>query len=96
VIPFYLSYYLCSRVFDISPYMISMLYISKIYIELCGHSGKDIRKVGSFVQCIWIPQLFSISLYTIDHDNHHRWNHFNYGKRFSLWDRVFGTYKGTL
>lgn len=96
VIPFYLSYYLCSRVFDISPYMISMLYISKIYIELCGHSGKDIRKVGSFVQCIWIPQLLGISLYTIDHDNHHRWNHFNYGKRFSLWDRVFGTYKETL
>lgn len=94
VIPFYLTFFLCQKFFfSISSYMLFMLYLSKIYIELCGHSGKDIKHIGSFVQCIWLPQLLGISLYTIDHDNHHLYNYCNYSKRFSLWDRVFGTYK---
>ncbi len=71
--------------------MYHMLLISKIYMELCGHSGKDI-KTGSFVQCIWLPRLLNIQLYTVDHDNHHSKNNCNYGKRFSLWDKVFNTY----
>ena len=67
------------------------LYIVKIYLELCGHSGKDIPKTGSFVQCVWLPRLLGISLYTQDHDAPHRFSNGNFGKRFTLWDRVFGT-----
>jgi sterol desaturase/sphingolipid hydroxylase (fatty acid hydroxylase superfamily) len=91
VFPLFISMFICSRIFTISTYMFHMIFITKIYIELCGHSGKDI-KTGSFVQCIWLPKLLKITLQTIDHDNHHQLNNCNYGKRFSLWDKVFGTF----
>jgi sterol desaturase/sphingolipid hydroxylase (fatty acid hydroxylase superfamily) len=90
-IPLFLSLYICSYFFRITHYMFHMIFLSKIYIELCGHSGKKI-KTGSFVQCIWLPKIFGISLYTIDHDNHHTMNNCNYGKRFSLWDKVYKTF----
>lgn len=93
VIPFYLTSYICTQLLQIriSTYILFILYISKIYIELCGHSGKNITKTGSFVQCIWLPRFLGIDLYTTDHTNHHYYNNCNYSKRFSLWDRVFGT-----
>ena len=75
----------------ISPHLFFAIYLAKSYMELCGHSGKDIQKTGSFVQCVWLPRLLGIDLYTADHDAHHRLSNGNYGKRFSLWDRVFGT-----
>ncbi len=95
VIPFYLTTLICTQILEIriSTYMIFILYISKIYIELCGHSGKNIKHIGSFVQCVWLPRLLGIDLYTLDHTNHHYYNNCNYSKRFSLWDRVFGTYR---
>lgn len=91
VIPLFLSLFFITRFFSISHYMLHMLIISKIYLELNGHCGKDI-KTGSFVQCIWLPQFFDISLYTADHDIHHNRIHYNFGKRFSLWDKLFDTY----
>lgn len=93
VIPFYLTTFIYTQLFNIriSTYMLFMLYISKIYIELCGHSGKNIIKDGSFVQCIWLPRFLGIDLYTADHTNHHKYNYCNYSKRFTLWDRLFGT-----
>ncbi len=93
VIPFYVTSYICVTLLNIriSTYMLFILYISKIYIELCGHSGKNITKSGSFVQCIWLPRFLGIDLYTSDHTNHHYYNNCNYSKRFSLWDRLFGT-----
>jgi sterol desaturase/sphingolipid hydroxylase (fatty acid hydroxylase superfamily) len=95
VIPFYITSYICIVLLQIriSNYMLFILYISKIYIELCGHSGKNIKHIGSFVQCVWLPRLLDIDLYTIDHTNHHYYNNCNYSKRFSLWDRIFGTYR---
>ena len=75
----------------ISPHLFFAIYLAKSYMELCGHSGKDIQQTGSFVQCVWIPRLLGIDLYTADHDIHHRLSYWNYSKRFSLWDRVFGT-----
>ncbi len=76
----------------ISRHLFFAIYLAKSYMELCGHSGKDIRKTGSFVQCIWLPRFFGIELYTEDHDRHHQYSNGNFGKRFSLWDRQFGTF----
>ena len=49
------------------------------------------RPTSSFPQCIWLPRLFNIELYTEDHDLHHSRNNCNYSKRFSLWDKIFKT-----
>lgn len=93
VLPMVISLYGVQQLFGgISPLVFHCLHTYKEYIEISGHSGRDIRKTGSFVQCIWIPRLMGIALYTADHDLHHQRSHCNYGKRFSLWDRFFGTF----
>jgi sterol desaturase/sphingolipid hydroxylase (fatty acid hydroxylase superfamily) len=40
-----------------------------------------------------LPKWLNIELYCEDHDIHHSVNNCNYSKRFSLWDKVFGTFK---
>ena len=35
-----------------------------------------------------------MELYVEDHDLHHLKGNCNFSKRFSLWDRVFGTFEG--
>jgi sterol desaturase/sphingolipid hydroxylase (fatty acid hydroxylase superfamily) len=57
------------------------------------YASKKLYPSGSFSQCVWIPRAFNISLYTEDHTLHHSNNNCNYSKRFSLWDKAFGTYK---
>jgi len=87
------------------PTMLSLLIIPKIsylhfqtiityknFIEIGGHVGKESFPTSSFPQCIWLPKLLQIELYTEDHDLHHSANNCNYSKRFSLWDKAFGTY----
>jgi sterol desaturase/sphingolipid hydroxylase (fatty acid hydroxylase superfamily) len=64
----------------------------KVFIEISGHLGKKIKS-GSFTQCIWIPKLLDMELKVDDHDRHHSLNNCNYSKRFSLYDKFFGTYK---
>jgi sterol desaturase/sphingolipid hydroxylase (fatty acid hydroxylase superfamily) len=68
--------------------------IYKIFTEISGHSGKDINS-SCFPQFIYLPKFFSIEMYTEDHDAHHHFNNCNYSKRFTLWDKVFQTYKKT-
>ena len=81
----------------ISIFTLNMLIVYKSYIEISGHSGKKLYPSGSFPQCIWLPQFFGIQLYTEIHDYHHTHTHYNYSKRFILWDKVFGTLNnGTL
>lgn len=70
----------------------NLINIYKTYIEISGHSNKYLFPTSSFPQCMWLPRLFGIELYIMDHDNHHAINNCNYSKRFTLWDRVFGTY----
>jgi len=82
---------------NIFPYQLSffdlvMISVYKQYSELAGHSGKMLAPVSSFPQCIWIPRLLNIELYAEDHDLHHKVSHCNFAKRFSLWDKIFGTY----
>jgi sterol desaturase/sphingolipid hydroxylase (fatty acid hydroxylase superfamily) len=69
-----------------------MISAYKQYTELAGHSGKMLSPASSFPQFIWLPRLFNIQLYAEDHDLHHKVSNCNFAKRFSLWDKVFGTY----
>jgi sterol desaturase/sphingolipid hydroxylase (fatty acid hydroxylase superfamily) len=62
----------------------------KALVEIGGHCGK-ILKTSSFPQCIWLPRFLGIALYSQHHAEHHRCGHRMFGKRFLLWDRVFGT-----
>jgi sterol desaturase/sphingolipid hydroxylase (fatty acid hydroxylase superfamily) len=64
----------------------------KSLIEMGGHSGKS-GKSSSFPQCVWIPRVFGIELYSQDHHMHHVYPNVNFSKRFSLWDKVFGTFR---
>ena len=85
----------------ILPYKLSvfeffMISVYKQYTELAGHSGKMLAPASSFPQCIWLPRLLKIELYAEDHNSHHKLNKCNFAKRFSLWDKVFGTYNHDL
>jgi sterol desaturase/sphingolipid hydroxylase (fatty acid hydroxylase superfamily) len=71
----------------------NIIVVYKNFIEISGHSGKISYPTSSFSQFIWLPKFLKIELYTEDHDLHHSSNNCNYSKRFSLWDKVFNTYK---
>jgi sterol desaturase/sphingolipid hydroxylase (fatty acid hydroxylase superfamily) len=75
-----------------SLFIFILLLTYKTHIEIGGHCGKN-NKTPSFPQCIWLPRMFGIELYTTDHDKHHTLNNCNYTKRFSLWDKIFKIYK---
>tara|TARA_R100001163_G_C5067572_1_gene206820 strand:+ start:4557 stop:5405 length:849 start_codon:yes stop_codon:yes gene_type:complete len=62
------------------------------FLEVGGHIGKRLRPTSSFAQCIWLPRFLGIELYTEDHHLHHMKVKCNYSKRFSIWDKLFGTY----
>jgi sterol desaturase/sphingolipid hydroxylase (fatty acid hydroxylase superfamily) len=67
--------------------------VYKSFIEISGHTGKALYPTGSFTQFVWLPRFFGIQLYAEDHDLHHTHSRCNYAKRFSLWDKLFGTYR---
>ncbi len=64
----------------------------KSFLEISGHLGKE-NKGLSFPQCIWVPKALGISLKSKDHNYHHIRPLKNFSKRFSLWDKVFGTFE---
>jgi sterol desaturase/sphingolipid hydroxylase (fatty acid hydroxylase superfamily) len=64
----------------------------KSFLEISGHLGKE-NKGLSFPQCIWISKALGISLKSKDHNYHHIRPLKNFSKRFSLWDKVFGTFE---
>lgn len=82
LIPFHVS---------MNEFMLMTVYLT--YQEIGGHLGKKMHPTSSFCQFIWIPRIFSIELYTEDHHLHHKRLKYNFSKRFSLWDKVFNTYK---
>jgi sterol desaturase/sphingolipid hydroxylase (fatty acid hydroxylase superfamily) len=66
----------------------------KTYVEVAGHVGILDGHATSFPQFVWLPRLFGVELHTKDHDLHHtQGGRHNFGKRFTLFDRLFGTYK---
>ena len=64
----------------------------KTILEVGGHLGK-VTKANSFPQCIWLPRLLKIELKSEEHNLHHRNPMCNFSKRFSIWDRAFGTFE---
>jgi len=80
----------------LSYFQLNAIIIYKTYSEICGHLGKKCYPTSSFCQFIWLPKLLQIELYGEDHSLHHSKNYCNYSKRFSLWDKVFGTYKPAI
>ena len=70
---------------------VTLVWAYKAYVEAAGHAGCESRAT-SFPQCVWLPRYLGIALRTADHDAHHGAAAVNFAKRFTLWDRVFGTY----
>lgn len=64
--------------------------------EIGGHLGKKMYPTSSFMQFVWLPRILHIQLYTEDHDYHHKFINCNYGKRFALFDKMFGTYRSGI
>lgn len=77
----------------ISLFQFNIFLFYKTFIEIGGHCGKKIFPRSSFPQFIWLPKFLNITLYTEDHNLHHEKNNCNYSKRFSIWDKLFGTYE---
>ncbi len=70
-----------------------LITVYKIFIEIAGHTGKISKPTCSFPQFIWLPKMLNIELYSEDHSLHHSKINCNYSKRFSLWDKIFGTFR---
>lgn len=75
-------------------FFLNIWFVYKIIEEMFGHMNMRSR-ASSFTQCIWLPRLLGIELYIADHTMHHTVSKKNFGKRFSLWDKVFGTFLRT-
>jgi len=73
-----------------------LITVYKTAVEIAGHTGKKTYPTSSYPQFPWLPKYLQIELYTEDHDLHHRHLNCNYAKRFSFWDKMFGTYKPTI
>jgi sterol desaturase/sphingolipid hydroxylase (fatty acid hydroxylase superfamily) len=82
---------LTSRIVPLNTFTLTAIFWYKTWIELGGHVGKDVRS-PSFPQCIWMPQILGMELNARDHEMHHIQPNCNFSKRFSLWDRLFGTF----
>jgi sterol desaturase/sphingolipid hydroxylase (fatty acid hydroxylase superfamily) len=78
---------------SIHSFHFTILSTYKTFIEISGHCGKKTYPTCSFPICIWLPTFLNIELYTEDHDLHHVLHNYNFSKRFSLWDKLFNTYK---
>lgn len=83
---------LSSLIIPLSTYTLTVLLWYKSIQEIGGHSGK-VLKGSSFIQFKWLPELLGIALYSHNHNEHHRNPSVNFSKRFSIWDRMFGTFR---
>jgi len=92
-LPFFLAERIVQSVYTLSPLEYSLLVTYKIFTEISGHSGRNLGRSSGFIQCIWLPRVFSMELYTEDHNLHHRNPSCNFSKRFAFWDKMFGTYE---
>lgn len=93
LVPFLLTQRLIHQVYPMSALEIAMIATYKVYIEITGHISCSSKRTCSFPQCIWLPRTLGIELYADDHAMHHANSSCNFAKRFTLWDRVFETYR---
>ena len=94
-IPFILTTLIIDNIslFNFTLFNFTLLLIYKDKGEIAGHLGKKIYPMTSFSQFKWLALLFDIQSYAEDHYLHHQLINCNFSKRFSLWDKLFGTYK---
>jgi sterol desaturase/sphingolipid hydroxylase (fatty acid hydroxylase superfamily) len=81
-----------SQIIPTSQLFICVMMWYKTLLEVGGHLGKE-TKASSFSQCIWLPRYLGIELKTEEHNIHHRNPMRNFSKRFSIWDKAFGTFE---
>ena len=89
VMPFCLAW---SFGFCMSDLQLHLLLAYKTYVEVAGHSGLNIKGF-SFPQMPLLNNFTSICLRVHDHDLHHTRQRYNFAKRFSLWEKVFHTFR---
>lgn len=92
-LPFLATEFLISCVYRLSAFEVALLVSYKVFLEVAGHTGKASRPTTSFPQCYWLPRALGIELAAEDHNVHHTHTGTNFSKRFTLWDRVFGTFR---
>jgi len=94
-IPMICSMTIVKYIFQIEYTMLiySFIVMYKEFVEIAGHVDILESHSFSFPQFIWLPLLFGIELTQQVHHDHHLYLTCNFSKRFSLWDKVFGTYK---
>lgn len=80
-------------IFNVDKLNFALITTYLTYQEIGGHLGKKMSPTSSFAQCVWLPRMFDIELYTEEHDLHHKKSNCNYSKRFKIWDKLFKTYK---
>ena len=81
---------LATSIVPLSDYTTVLVFWFKSLVEVAGHTGKETS--SSFIQCIWLPQVLGIELYSRNHNLHHISAKYNFSKRFSIWDKLFRTY----
>jgi len=82
---------LAAYLFPLPRFTLTLFFWFKTIVEVSGHTGKD--TTSSFLQFIYLPRTLGIELYSRDHGLHHYNPNVNFSKRFSIWDKVFGTFK---
>jgi sterol desaturase/sphingolipid hydroxylase (fatty acid hydroxylase superfamily) len=83
---------IASQLIPTSQLFICVMMWYKTLLEVGGHLGK-VTKANSFPQCIWLPRFVRIELKSEEHNIHHRNPMRNFSKRFSIWDKAFGTFE---
>ena len=73
-------------------FILSCILTYKTYLEVVGHADIKSNRTSSFPQFIWITRILHIQLFNKHHIIHHKRNK-NFSKRFSLWDKIFGTFQ---
>jgi len=74
----------------------SFIIVYKNYLEIKTHSGKWYHPSDSEVmrRLPWLSKVVEVTEFgTEDHDLHHSLHNCNYAKKFSVWDKMFHTYK---
>jgi len=74
LVPLCITVRLCASILtNIVEWRLILFY--KMYIEMCGHLGRHTFPTSGFTQCMWLPRLLRIQLYSEDHEAHHSLNH---------------------
>lgn len=93
VLTYALPLAVCTRLVPFGPLEYHVQVAQLLLQELQGHTGEVSFPVSGFPPFPWLPRRLRCELYSEDHAAHHLYPRHNFGKRFALWDKVFGTYR---